>query len=127
MMDSSPLLEMQLRNMHLSSVLANYQRLLGEHAEPLPYLSDLISLEAAKRQGSSDALRERTARDGRCHAHHLHRRGARSTRLRCLDAHGSSRARARHGTESPVHAALVPRRSFVGYERQKHVAPAHDL
>ena len=36
--------------MHLTTVLANYQRLLGEHAEPLPYLSDLISLEAAKRQ-----------------------------------------------------------------------------
>jgi hypothetical protein len=31
-------------------MLANYQRLLGEHAAPLPYLSDLISLEAAKRQ-----------------------------------------------------------------------------
>ncbi len=50
MIDSSPLLEMQLRGMHLTTVLANYQRLLGEHAAPLPYLSDLISLEAAKRQ-----------------------------------------------------------------------------
>jgi DNA replication protein DnaC len=49
MIDSSPLLEMQLRGMHLTTVLANYQRLLGEHAQPLPYLSDLISLEAAKR------------------------------------------------------------------------------
>src|SRR5665213_4000267 len=50
MIDSSPLLEMQLRGMHLTTILANYQRLLGEHAEPLPYLSDLVSLEAAKRQ-----------------------------------------------------------------------------
>ena len=50
MIDSSPLLEMQLRGMHLTTVLANYQRLLGEHAAPLPYLSDLVSLEAAKRQ-----------------------------------------------------------------------------
>jgi len=50
MIDSSPLLEMQLRGMHLTTVLANYQRLLSEHASPLPYLSDLVSLEAAKRQ-----------------------------------------------------------------------------
>jgi DNA replication protein DnaC len=50
MIGSSPLLEMQLRGMHLTTVLANYQRLLSEHAAPLPYLSDLISLEAAKRQ-----------------------------------------------------------------------------
>src|SRR5665213_1867465 len=50
MIDSFPLLEMQLRGMHLTTVLANYQRLLSEHASPLPYLSDLISLEAAKRQ-----------------------------------------------------------------------------
>jgi DNA replication protein DnaC len=48
--NESPLLEMQLRNMHLPTVLANYRRLLGDHAEPLPYLSDLISLESAKRQ-----------------------------------------------------------------------------
>jgi len=46
----SPLLEMQLRSMHLPTVLANYRRLLGDHADPLPYLSDLISLESAKRQ-----------------------------------------------------------------------------
>ena len=50
MIDSSPLLEMQLRGIHLTTVLANYQRLLSEHTAPLPYLSDLISLEAAKRQ-----------------------------------------------------------------------------
>ncbi len=49
-MMESTLLEMQLRNMHLPTILANYRRLLGEHAEPLPYLSDLISLESAKRQ-----------------------------------------------------------------------------
>lgn len=49
-MIESPLLEMQLRSLHLSTVLTNYRRLLGEHAEPLPYLCDLISLEAAKRQ-----------------------------------------------------------------------------
>jgi len=49
-MIESPLLELQLRGLHLSTVLANYRRLLGEHAEPLPYLSDLISLESAKRQ-----------------------------------------------------------------------------
>ena len=41
---------MQLRSLHLSTVLANYRRLLAEHAEPLPYLSDLVSLEATKRQ-----------------------------------------------------------------------------
>lgn len=34
----------------MSTVLANYRRLLAEHAEPLPYLSDLVSLEATKRQ-----------------------------------------------------------------------------
>jgi DNA replication protein DnaC len=49
-MIEAPLLEMQLRSLHLPTVLTNYRRLLGEHAEPLPYLSDLISREAAKRQ-----------------------------------------------------------------------------
>ena len=49
-MIEAPLLEMQLRNLRLSTILTNYRRLLGEHAEPLPYLSDLISREAAKRQ-----------------------------------------------------------------------------
>jgi DNA replication protein DnaC len=43
------LLDMQLRTLHLSGILANYQRLLGEHSEPLPYLSDLIALESSKR------------------------------------------------------------------------------
>jgi hypothetical protein len=48
--NTSPLLEMHLRTLHLSAVLSNYRRLLGEHTEPLPYLTDLISLETAKRQ-----------------------------------------------------------------------------
>jgi DNA replication protein DnaC len=48
--NTSPLLEMHLRTLHLSAVLGNYHRLLGEHTEPLPYLADLISLETAKRQ-----------------------------------------------------------------------------
>ena len=45
-MNESPLLDMQLRNLHLSTILANYRRLLGDHTEPLPYLCDLVSLEA---------------------------------------------------------------------------------
>jgi len=31
-------------------MLANYRRLLGDHAEPLPYLADLAALETARRQ-----------------------------------------------------------------------------
>jgi DNA replication protein DnaC len=46
---NAPLLEMQLRGLHLSAIAANYQRLLGEHSQPLPYLSDLIALESNKR------------------------------------------------------------------------------
>jgi len=49
-MNQAPLLEMQLRGLHLSGILANYQRLLKNHAEPLPYLADLVSLETTKRQ-----------------------------------------------------------------------------
>ena len=49
-MNQAPLLEMQLRGLHLSGMLANYQRLLKNHAEPLPYLTDLVSLETTKRQ-----------------------------------------------------------------------------
>jgi DNA replication protein DnaC len=49
-MNQAPLLEMQLRGLHLSGMLANYQRLLKSHAEPLPYLTDLVSLETTKRQ-----------------------------------------------------------------------------
>lgn len=48
-MSKAPLLEMQLRTLRLPAMLANYERLLGEHAEPLPYLSDLIALESSKR------------------------------------------------------------------------------
>jgi hypothetical protein len=48
--NTSPLLEMHLRTLHLSAGLSNYHRLLGEHTEPLPNLTDLISLETAKRQ-----------------------------------------------------------------------------
>lgn len=49
-MNDTSLLDMQLRGLHLSAVQANYQRLLGEHTAPLPYLRDLIALEATKRQ-----------------------------------------------------------------------------
>lgn len=49
-MNDTSLLDMQLRGLHLSAVQANYQRLLGEHSEPLPYLRDLIALETTKRQ-----------------------------------------------------------------------------
>lgn len=49
-MSDASLLDMQLRGLHLSAILANYQRLLGEHAEPLPYLRDLVALETTKRQ-----------------------------------------------------------------------------
>jgi hypothetical protein len=47
-MNSSPLLDMQLRALHLSAIATNYQRLLAEHSEPLPYLTDLIALESNK-------------------------------------------------------------------------------
>jgi DNA replication protein DnaC len=49
-MSQSPLLNMQLRGLRLSGMLTNYQRLLKEHTEPLPYLSDLVALETTKRQ-----------------------------------------------------------------------------
>jgi DNA replication protein DnaC len=49
-MSQSPLLDMQLRGLRLSGILTNYQRLLKEHTEPLPYLSDLVALETTKRQ-----------------------------------------------------------------------------
>jgi len=48
-MTEAPLLELHLRSLHLSAVLTNYRRLLGDHHEPLPYLSDLIALEVGKR------------------------------------------------------------------------------
>lgn len=46
----TPLLEMHLHALRLSAMLANYRRLLGEHHEPLSYLSDLLALEVTKRQ-----------------------------------------------------------------------------
>ena len=49
-MSESSLLEMHLRGLRLSGVLNNYQRLLKEHTQPLPYLADLMALETAKRQ-----------------------------------------------------------------------------
>jgi DNA replication protein DnaC len=48
-MSEEPLLELHLRSLHLSAVLSNYRRLLSDHHEPLPYLSDLIALEVSKR------------------------------------------------------------------------------
>jgi DNA replication protein DnaC len=61
-MNPEPLLELHLRTLHLSAVLANYRRLLGEHVEPLPYLSDLISLEATKRHENGVRARIAAAR-----------------------------------------------------------------
>jgi DNA replication protein DnaC len=58
-MNQAPLLDMQLRGLHLSGMLANYQRLLKNHAEPLPYLADLVSLETTKRQ--ENGMRSRIA------------------------------------------------------------------
>jgi DNA replication protein DnaC len=49
-MSNEALLEMHLRGLRLSTIQSNYRRLLGEHTEPLPYLSDLIALETTKRQ-----------------------------------------------------------------------------
>jgi DNA replication protein DnaC len=60
-MNQAPLLEMQLRRLHLSGMLANYQRLLKSHTEPLPYLADLVSLETTKRQENGVRTRIATA------------------------------------------------------------------
>jgi len=57
MIDQSPLLELQLRGLRLSAVLANYRPRLGEHTEPLPYLCDLIALETTKRQENGTRAR----------------------------------------------------------------------
>jgi len=48
-MNDTSVMDMQLRGLHLSAISSNYRRLLGEHTEPLPYLRDLIALEATKR------------------------------------------------------------------------------
>ena len=61
-MTSEPVLESNLRALHLSAVLANYRRLLGEQSEPLPYLSDLIALESSKRHENGVRARVAAAR-----------------------------------------------------------------
>lgn len=53
----SPLLELQLRNLKLAAILANYRNRLGEHSEPLSYLCDLVELETAKRQENGTRTR----------------------------------------------------------------------
>ena len=59
---SDVLLEHHLRTLRLPTMLANYRRLLGEHAEPLPYLADLVALESAKRQENGVKARIMSAR-----------------------------------------------------------------
>jgi DNA replication protein DnaC len=54
---TNSLMEMQLRSLRLPGMLANYQRLLVEHTEPLAYLRDLISLEATNRQENGTRAR----------------------------------------------------------------------
>lgn len=61
-MMSNALLDHHLRTLRLPTILANYQRLLSEHAEPLPYLADLAALEAAKRQENGVKARIAAAR-----------------------------------------------------------------
>lgn len=48
-MDQHPLLEMHLRNLKLPTMLAHYRRLAGDVAQPIEYLTELTSLEVAKR------------------------------------------------------------------------------
>lgn len=60
-MNESPLLDMQLRGLHLSAILSNYRPRLKEHSEPLPYLADLIALETAKRHENGVRARIRAA------------------------------------------------------------------
>jgi len=56
-MNESPVLEIQLRALRLSAILANYRLRLSEHTEPLPYLSDLVALETTKRQENGTRAR----------------------------------------------------------------------
>ncbi len=56
-MNESPVLEIQLRALRLSAILANYRPRLGEHTEPLPYLTDLVALETSKRQENGTRAR----------------------------------------------------------------------
>jgi DNA replication protein DnaC len=58
-MNNAPLLEVHLRSLRLSAITANYRRLLNDHQEPLPYLSDLIALEVNKRH--ENGVRSRVA------------------------------------------------------------------
>jgi hypothetical protein len=44
-----PLLEMHLRGLKRLAMLGNYQRLAGEVAEPIEYLTQLAALEVSKR------------------------------------------------------------------------------
>lgn len=59
MMQEAPLLEHHLRSLRLPTMLAHYRRLLAEHREPLPYLSDLVALEVGKRH--ENGIRNRIA------------------------------------------------------------------
>jgi DNA replication protein DnaC len=61
-MNESPLLDLHLRTLHLSAILANYRRLLGEQPQALPYLSDLIALEVGKRHENGVRARIAAAR-----------------------------------------------------------------
>ncbi len=56
-MNESPVLEIQLRALRLSAILANYRLRLSGHTEPLPYLSDLVALETTKRQENGTRAR----------------------------------------------------------------------
>ena len=48
-MDQNPLLEMHLRSLRLPTMLAQYKRLASDFAQPVEYLTQLASLEVAKR------------------------------------------------------------------------------
>ena len=61
-MTSEPVLELNLRGLHLSAVLANYKHALADHSEPLPYLSHLIALESNKRHENGVRARVAAAR-----------------------------------------------------------------
>jgi DNA replication protein DnaC len=61
-MTSEPVLELNLRGLHLSAVLANYKHALADHSDPLPYLSHLIALESSKRHENGVRARVAAAR-----------------------------------------------------------------
>lgn len=61
-MTTESLMEMQLRALRLPGILANYQRLLGDHGEPLAYLRDLVALEATNRRENGTRARITAAR-----------------------------------------------------------------